>query len=122
MTDDPTLRFHDDAATRPTLETVLERINDFSSTEASIAEFRSYTETSISGLRSYTETAINELRVSTQASITQLRNSMGERFEDMELRIDRVHGVTLTFRSEIRELRREIKDRFLPPPTPDPAG
>lgn len=88
MTDDPTLRFHDDAATRPTLETVLERINDFRSTEASI-----------SGLRSYTETAINELRVSTQASITQLRNSMGERFEDMELRIDRVHGVTLTLRT-----------------------
>jgi archaellum component FlaC len=83
MTDDPTLRFHDDATTKPTLETVLERINDF--------------------------------RGSVEGRLGMIEDRLGtveDRLETMEARLDRVQGEVLAIKSDFRDFRKEIRDRF----------
>jgi hypothetical protein len=101
MSDDQTLRLHDDAATKPTLETVLERINDFrNSTESGIADLRTSMEQRFEAVDNRFGRIENRLE------------TIEDRLETMDARMDRIEVETLTLKADFRDFRRDIRDRL----------
>ena len=106
----------DEAQTKPTLETILERINEL---KTDVGEVR----TDVRELR----TDVRELRIDVRELRTEIgdvRTDVGEiktnvgglrnEFQlfrgEMEIRIDRIEGMTNMTRSEMLELRADFRD------------
>ena len=71
----------DEAVTKPTLETVLERIND-----------------------------LRDVVDAFRAEMNTFRTSAEERLEDIGVWLDKVQSIALEARSDIREFNREFRD------------
>jgi hypothetical protein len=80
----------DEGATRPPLETILERINALG-TE----------------LRGNIDTLRTELR--------SFRVAVEDRLEQLETRMDRTQGIALEARADLRELRADLRAQFKQP-------
>ena len=80
----------DEARTKPTIETILERINALSTT-----------------LHADIESLRGEMR--------EFRASVEGRLEQFETRMDRTQGVALTTRADLRELRADLRNQFKQP-------
>ena len=78
---------NEEATTQPTIETVLERINVLAD------EFRN---------------GMQAIRTELQA----FRESIEERIGQLEFRLDKVYGATLTVRGNLGELRKELKEHI----------
>ena len=78
----------DEASTKPTIETILERID---------------------GLRADMEGRIEGLHTDVNERIDGLRADMEKRFEDLNIRLDRIEGVAYSTRGEFVEMRSDFR-------------
>ncbi len=85
---------NEEATTQPTIETVLKRINVLAD------EFRN-------GMQAL-HTEQQALRAEQQA----FRESIEDRIGQLEFRLDKVYGATLTVRGNLGELRKELKEHI----------
>ena len=80
----------DEAQTRPTLDTILERIN---------------------ALGKEVHGSIESLR----QEVNAFRIAVEDRLEQIETRLDRTQSIALEARADLRELRADLRNRFKQP-------
>jgi hypothetical protein len=80
----------DETQTKPTIETILERINALS-------------------------TDLHADIESLRAEMREFRASVGDRLEQFETRMDRTQSIALGTRADLRELRADLRNQFKQP-------
>jgi hypothetical protein len=91
----------DESQTRPTLDTILERINALGT------ELRG----SIESLRQ----EVNGNAESLRQEVNAFRVVVEDRLEQIETRLDRSQGIALEARADVRELRADLRNQFKQP-------
>ena len=103
----------EDAQTKPTIETILERINLLGTTlSGQIAELRSEVssvKSDVSTLKSDVSTLKSDMEF-VKSDLTSFRNEFQVFRDELDIRIDRIEGTTNKWRSEMLELRADFRE------------
>jgi hypothetical protein len=97
----------EDATTKPTMETILERINALGE---KFDAHRSDIETKFDSLRDDIETRLGNFRAEVETRLDNFREEVGIRLDRIEGVTNQVRAEVLTLRADFRELRLSIKE------------